>query len=744
MATVHDLGIDGPRAPALARLLEQNAWIRKLAARVGGADADDLVQDVFVAALQRPPDDHDGMRLRGWIRAVVHRLAARNGRAAARRRRREAEAASSASRTDDPAAELEHVRLHREIAAAVLQLDEPYRTAIAWRYYEGLDYAVIAARFGVTPAAARQRVTRGVAALRARLGGHRRERALALAPAALWRRGRRAAVSACSAGGLIVGTVTKWSLAGAVLAAVAAVGWPMLRTPEAQPPHGSATADPLAAHAQSGEPASPVPAPAREEVAAAAPASPEPPAPAGPPARLRGRIFDEEHLAVAPPGSVQITVVADAGGARATFDAQLDAFGAFTFEELPPGRVVRVWARTKGHAMLETAFDRQLWSGAEAVIELCMSRGATVTGVVLDGESGQPVAGAHVWCEDWQFVPNGPGPTAITDAAGRFRLSGVTPRRHTTESGMVFAVISLMAESDRHLAQRNRAVVAQWSEDGRYDFELRIDPAPCAVHGVVVDASGTPKPGFVVYAIDAQANLRLQVSNADGSFDVAPLARGPLALCAFSNSRGDLKDAFAGTTTVQVETSGTTQCQLVVGEPRVTIGGVVRDRDGRPCAGVEMAVHLRYIAHGLGMPIGEIAAATGADGRFLVERLPAGQYLIEPKVGAEMVGLPCSYERDVADSQAAVDLDFVLEPAIEVAGRVELGGRAHDDLEVALREGRGGAHVAAARLEIDGAFELRAPARAYELLLVRGGKETIARVPVGPGPSRGIVLRPAD
>ena len=54
---------------------------------------------------------------------------------------------------------------------AVLTLDEPYRTSILLRFYEGLDYDAIGRRTGVPTGTARVRVHRAVAKLRERLDG---------------------------------------------------------------------------------------------------------------------------------------------------------------------------------------------------------------------------------------------------------------------------------------------------------------------------------------------------------------------------------------------------------------------------------------------------------------------------------------------------------------------------------------------------------------------------------------------
>jgi RNA polymerase sigma-70 factor (ECF subfamily) len=175
---------DAPAGPDA--LLRESAWLRRLAGGLlrDAAAADDLAQDVLVAALHRRPA-LEGARLRGWLASAARRIAWRRRARDAARDRVEAERARSAGAVDRDA--LAHLGLHRRLAEAILALEPPYRTAIVLRYLEDLSTREIAARLGIAEAAARKRVSRGLARLREALDADEGRGAWIAAAAALLR-----------------------------------------------------------------------------------------------------------------------------------------------------------------------------------------------------------------------------------------------------------------------------------------------------------------------------------------------------------------------------------------------------------------------------------------------------------------------------------------------------------------------------------------------------------------------------
>jgi RNA polymerase sigma factor (sigma-70 family) len=209
-------------------LLAQTGWVARLAAGLlrDPQDVDDLVQDVFVAALERPPTSRDEAGLRAWLAAVTRNLAGRGRRRRARRRDVELHGArgEAVGGGQDAVARMEVQRL---LAESVLALHEPYREAVVLRHLDGLSAQAIAQRQGITAEAARQRVARGLAHLREQLdrrhGGRRAVWSTLLVPLLETPPGALTASGALLTGGGLVATKTVWIAASAV--AMVAGAW---------------------------------------------------------------------------------------------------------------------------------------------------------------------------------------------------------------------------------------------------------------------------------------------------------------------------------------------------------------------------------------------------------------------------------------------------------------------------------------------------------------------------------------
>ena len=136
-------------APTAAQLLADLAWLRRLAFALAGDadDADDLVQESWIAAWQRQPATD--RPLRPWLGKVVRDVAAMKRRGDARRRARE-QAVHDDSHAQSPEVLLETMRLHRTLVDCVLELDEPFRATIIASFVEGRSSAEIARTLGIS------------------------------------------------------------------------------------------------------------------------------------------------------------------------------------------------------------------------------------------------------------------------------------------------------------------------------------------------------------------------------------------------------------------------------------------------------------------------------------------------------------------------------------------------------------------------------------------------------------------
>jgi RNA polymerase sigma-70 factor (ECF subfamily) len=151
----------GDRA-AFGRLFRQLAPLVHgvLLARVRPAEADDLMQDVFLAALEKIGTLRDGAAFGGWLCMIARNRAADFHRG----RRRTVEIPDDLGRPDAERAEAERV------LRAIQALPEAYRETLVLRLVEGLSGPEIAEQVGLTPESVRVNLHRGMKMLRERLG----------------------------------------------------------------------------------------------------------------------------------------------------------------------------------------------------------------------------------------------------------------------------------------------------------------------------------------------------------------------------------------------------------------------------------------------------------------------------------------------------------------------------------------------------------------------------------------------
>jgi RNA polymerase sigma-70 factor (ECF subfamily) len=136
------------------------------------SDGEDLEQETWLAALMGPPERAP----RAWLRRVARNLAARRERSEWRRARREARAAKSEA-LPDSAELVQRAELFQALLAEVVGLEEPYRSTVMLRYFEGRTTQEIAAAHAITESNVHVRLHRGLRELRSRLdrrGGRER------------------------------------------------------------------------------------------------------------------------------------------------------------------------------------------------------------------------------------------------------------------------------------------------------------------------------------------------------------------------------------------------------------------------------------------------------------------------------------------------------------------------------------------------------------------------------------------
>ena len=154
----------------------QLSWLRSLARHLVSDEneASDLVQDTVLAALDRPPVlDRP---LAPWLASVLRRLHFERRRGRGRRNASEEQAAKPESIPGSDEI-VERLELTERLVSLVRELPEPYRTAVALRYRDGLEPKQIAQRLGIPAGTIRWRIKTGLDRLRGQLDDERGSRA---------------------------------------------------------------------------------------------------------------------------------------------------------------------------------------------------------------------------------------------------------------------------------------------------------------------------------------------------------------------------------------------------------------------------------------------------------------------------------------------------------------------------------------------------------------------------------------
>ncbi len=167
-------------------LLSHADFVRGLARSLIRDDsrAEDVAQETWLAALNMP---ERAEKLRAWLAGTVRNLALKNRRTERRVLRREQGAARPETvRSAEELVMREAAR--KRVVEAVCALDEPYRSAILFRYYDDMPPRTIARQLDISVETVKTRIQRGLARVRrsldASFSGSRKAWCQALAPIA--------------------------------------------------------------------------------------------------------------------------------------------------------------------------------------------------------------------------------------------------------------------------------------------------------------------------------------------------------------------------------------------------------------------------------------------------------------------------------------------------------------------------------------------------------------------------------
>jgi RNA polymerase sigma factor (sigma-70 family) len=683
----------GPSSFHIEELLAHADWLRRLARHVAREDADDVVQETWVAALRSGPAARIA---RPWLAEVLRNFARRALRTDRARQARE-ERVEPLDTPATPETLVERAEAQRLLAGLVMALDEPSRSTVLLRYFEGLSAAEIARVQDIPAGTVRWRLKEGLDRLRAALddrhGQDRRAWVLLLSP--LIER-----PPALSIGGITLAIATQKKLAGllAVLAVLllgaGGLMWRRSSAPKPPPPVAAARLEPP-----------PRPAPRLPAIAV----------PAGEIVRDRS-----------PTGSVEGQVVsrvdgAGIGGAELTFsfgDSSLpvtaDASGRFRFAPKDAG--LYLLARVSAEGYVPFSPD---WG--DSSISLVLRPGETIRGVrlalrpiticpglVVD-PAGKAVAGAQITT----FVPgratfdprpaleNAPGNT-VTDPQGRFSYTLI-------EGGFIEA----------HHQGRRAFEQMSYSVFLPCNLRLQLAPGPdlpvVAISGRVVGPDGQPVAGATVEAwsnpvLETKVNHSFArvVSGEDGRFQLMPLDPIIYGLSAMQNGRmvADGGDVRGGTRDVilRVSAAGRLRGQVkdaASGAP-VTSFSVILSRQQREGGAVGGGIFTRYDPRGT----------------FELEGIPAGRYRVSA-IAEQWAPADEQVVEVLPEPAAAPELAFLLKQGGRIRGRVtdRASGQPIDGAWVSVEGRAGAAQNAPLRTQTvsdgEGRFELRGVGKGF-------------------------------
>lgn len=591
----------------LQRLLAEEPFVRALAHSLVADEADDIVQQAFLQALQQQPADLQ--QPRSWLARIVRNLIVDHRRRHARRDSREL---AVAPRDPVPSSSelLEGEDRRRALVAAVDGLPAEQRTVVLLRYYDGLPPRRIAAQLGLPVATVWNRLHAALQTLRVRLDaehGHERRRWLlplvpfATLPRALpWRDVALGSATPTLVMGVIAMT-TKTKIVAAVAAllmlAVAWVAWPRSDVPGDRP--GASPTD------AGGAVASALQRPRDADTAADTPAREAADAPKLP-ASITGALVVRARYAGEPSVAAGITVTVGPPGADfrvGLHRAITDAAGLARFDGLAPG-TVRVES-----TMRAASARAEIRAGTTSECTLQMRGTMTVTGVVVDA-GGVPIGGALV--EAAGFPGADADQVAVTAADGTFSIRECFVHCLVGARAQGYAASQLYSPED--------------IPGGTENVRIELRPNGGAVEGIVVDPTGRPVAGAVV---------RVGEGRTEGILGT-PQGAPPLPAQVRTDAAGRFRAIGVpdGTQPVQVRTvdlspwrgtcevaAGTTVAVRITLAAGITCTGIVRGEGGEPATDADVSV---------GDPGDFVLLRTrsGRDGTFTLAGLPIGEFTL--------------------------------------------------------------------------------------------------------------------
>lgn len=333
------------------------------------------------------------------------------------------------------------------------------------------------------------------------------------------------------------------------------------------------------------------------------------------------------------------------------------------------------WAQVEARVG-DRAAARARMTGA---INLKLTKGGVISGVVRDVKTNQPLAGAEL------RLTSGTGPfaaasrVAFSDAKGNYTLSPMVAGNYqlnATRPGFNAPPVAIAVPPGQavqkpvYLSERARVSGSVVDEEKRPVGGTRLTARPAGREGGLMmigrgqqaaTAVSAPDGRFVLRGADTGADLQLEAQK-----------RGlPVAKSA----------------TLKLN-PGERKTGVTITIPRgLTLSGKVTDKDGKPLSGVAVdaaesggdmgAMMVRRVMISTGRANEDQIVRTGSDGTFSM-KLKEGSYDLNFK----REGFAAKNVRAHAVNATAKPLEITLDPGVEISGRITRSGAGVDGVNV--------------------------------------------------------------
>ena len=352
-------------------------------------------------------------------------------------------------------------------------------------------------------------------------------------------------------------------------------------------------------------------------------------------------------------------------GQRGTH-SRTDQDGRYTLEGVAPGSY-RIRAEARGQDYIQEYYDSRLgWDNADLVvvegaetlenINFALETGGIISGYVTDRTTGHPIAGVQVNSDS---LEHSFGSDAMTDASGRYTLTGLAPGSHRVRAEVQGqAYVRAFYKDVISWDDANLVVVKGKEEVKGIDFSLQRG---ASVSGRMVDDETlSPISGLEIRArLDDGDDVSWAESNFDGTYTLLAVPEGVLEISA--RGRGYIEERTKVTIRGQAPIEDF-DLTLSLGS---SIAGRVFDRDtGFPIANLEV--------HAVVPPNRQHVAweRTDADGRFTLSGIAPGLIDVVAQ-GQDYV--PHQQRVSVLDRERVTGLEMELSAGGTVSGRVTDG-----------------------------------------------------------------------